>query len=211
MKSLPSSKTHIWVLFTGNSLHSGISVSSLEDRNLLFWHEMPWFPRRLPSSQALLTASSLLTPGKQAQGQGLLTPGPSSRCAVSSCLALELSVSLTEHTLSVYHSAKTSMFFLSVVTYLSTIWRDQKGQSPVKDSFLPLTVRMWRWKRPGLDRGFLQVRWKKSAPWCSHWPKGRLYGYDQGLRPVLVAMGASCVQAICPSAVWFVGRWWLLG
>ena len=57
------------------------------------------------------------------------------------------------------------MFFLSVVTYLSTIWRGQKTKSVRKFFFPPWLVGMWQkgGRSQGLDEGF-SIRWKEISP-----------------------------------------------
>lgn len=99
------------------------------------------------------------------------------------------------------------MFFLSIVTYLSTIWRDQKTKSVRKFFSSPWLARMWQkgGRSQGLDEGF-SVRWKEiSAPLVRQVTQRQLVWLAVSFEGLcLWRWGASCVQAICPllSGLW---------
>ena len=66
------------------------------------------------------------------------------------------------------------------------------------------------WKKPGAGWGFLgQVEGDQRSPGTAGDPKATCMASSQFRRPVLVAMGSLMCSGYLPSAVWFVGRWYL--
>ena len=139
------------------------TVSSLEDRNLLFWHNALSFPDVFGALKTPLTASSLLCTENPRLRAGAPHSRPSSHCAEFLSAPEVCLFPLTRaHTISVSLSKNKYVFPLCCCLF---IYRLARSEDKVCKAvlFFPLASGRRGGRSQGLDEGF-SIRRKEISP-----------------------------------------------
>lgn len=173
-------------------------MSSLEDRNLLFWHNALSFPDVFGALKTPLTASSLLCTENPRLRAGAPHSRPSSHCAeFLSALEVCLFPLTRAHTISVSLSKNKYVFPLCCCLFIYRLARSEdKVCKAVLFSPWPVAE---GWKKPGAGWGFLdQAEGDQPSPGTVGDPKATCMASSQFRRAVLVAMGSLMCSGCLP-------------